>query len=1085
MGVVDPSWPLLPVRGNFTDPLREQALLLSQSNDCTGTAAEVCAYSLLLGQAVTGGDAVAVASWLRVVQGPGGGSPVAVGAGDLDGVLDPRGFPKDEVVVAHRAADGTLQVAVLDYNAAPGVVVETGPGVALPQIGTAAAGPGSLGVGVGDFDADGQNEIAVLWQGGGCPAAPASSTAPPCLSAPHLSVLRYTNTGRTRSVAVLQPDAALPAADGAGSAVRRMGFQTAVDDFDGQGRDLLAVSYLTTAPALAVLGFARGDSTFTVDRWGFSAGAFADQTYCPASGSGCPAVADGTPPQLAAGLFWYDEPSGHGLGRRQLAQLAAHNGSTGAGDVALQVFDVDFDYSDCAPPAPCPLTLTGLLGSTAGVPGQPGTPWTVGSGYYETAGAFPAAPALSLAAGSFQGLVLNPTEPGQVPWALAVGISGQQGANATSAVDVVRLSGSALGAFTAASKFAAESSAAAATYGPPPVARVLAYDPAGASLRLGAPLVYTLTGLNVPSSVLQDPPKHLDWFHDPQKQHGSWLQVDRSDAYNLTVKDATTSEYSSQTDTTTSWTIGASVTVNATASGDAKIGGVADAGAGVSVSASVGYQNDKNHDWYTASSSSDTLSTSASTTDDDYVAGTMRTWQVYRYPIVNYALTDTDGNPILGPDGKPRYGVYELTLPGPTVEFQGGARSYDWYQPVHQNGIALSYPPTDSTGKVALDPSTLGPPVTLQGERRDAGDAAPAPVQPRLPRGRHRLLGGADHRADHRQRQHHPDERHPLRERRRRRGGMGEGQPRRRRGGRLRRRRRQVRKLQQLGLAQHLQHQHHLHQHLHPAAGLRRPAQLGLRRGHRLLHRPPWDLPRRPRRRPHGQRRRQRILEALLRREAGPGAQPPQPDAAGLQRQGQHHRHPAVGLLGRPAADPGRLGPAPGPRPRRPDRVDDRRRHVRHPGGRRHAAAPGARPQLQPGHPGPGRPGGVWAVRRNGDDTANAGAPFRLSQAPVYLDTIPALGWAPANFLWSTAGMAPTGATTYRIFVIVARNDPANPNDPWNNVVHAWADRYDDPATVDGTPPDSAPPPATGWSTPSPGSWRRSRPARTSRAGSR
>ena len=102
-----------------------------------------------------------------------------------------------------------------------------------------------------------------------------------------------------------------------------------------------------------------------------------------------------------------------------------------------------------------------------------------------------------------------------------------------------------------------------------------------------------------------------------------------------------------------------------------------------------------------------------------------------------------------------------------------------------------------------------------------------------------------------------------------------------------------------------------------------------------------------------------------------------------------------------------------------------------------------------------GVPVEFWAVPRNGNDTANAGAPFRLNQAPIYLDTIPALGWVPANFLWSTTGMATGGApTTYRIFVIVARNDPANPNDPWNNVVHAWADRYDDPATVDGTPPD-------------------------------
>ena len=67
---------------------------------------------------------------------------------------------------------------------------------------------------------------------------------------------------------------------------------------------------------------------------------------------------------------------------------------------------------------------------------------------------------------------------------------------------------------------------------------------------------------------------------------------------------------------------------------------------------------------------------------------------------------------------------------------------------------------------------------------------------------------------------------------------------------------------------------------------------------------------------------------------------------------------------------------------------------------------------------------------------------------------IPALGWVPANFLWDTSGKAPFGAQLYRIFVIVARNDPSlGATDPWNDVVHAWADRYDDdPATVDGTP---------------------------------
>ena len=98
-----------------------------------------------------------------------------------------------------------------------------------------------------------------------------------------------------------------------------------------------------------------------------------------------------------------------------------------------------------------------------------------------------------------------------------------------------------------------------------------------------------------------------------------------------------------------------------------------------------------------------------------------------------------------------------------------------------------------------------------------------------------------------------------------------------------------------------------------------------------------------------------------------------------------------------------------------------------------------------------GVPVEFWAVARDAADENNVGSPTRLGA--VTLGTIPALGWVPANFLWDTSGKAPFGAQLYRIFVIVARNDPSlGAADPWNDVVHAWADRYDDPATVDGTP---------------------------------
>ena len=727
------------------------------------------------------------------------------------------------------------------------------------------------------------------------------------------------------------------------------------------------------------------------------------------------------------------------------------------GDVALQVFDVTFDFSACAPSAPCKMALTGLLGSSAGGTGQYGTPWTVGTGYMESAGGYPATPALSLAAGSFQGLVLNPTDPSQVPWELAVGISGLQGFSATSMVEVVRLSGSALGAFTAGSMFVAESSSVVVEAGVAPAARVLAYDPAGESLRLGAPLVYTLTGLNVPSFVLQDPPKHLDWFYDPQQKHGSWLNVDRSDSLNLTVTDSKTSEYSSQTDTTTSWTIGASVTVNVTAEAEAGFGKLGDVGAAASVSASVGGSYDHNHDWYTANSSSSTLSTTESTKDDDYLAGTLRTWQVYRYPIVNYALTDTNGHPILGPDGKPRYGMYEITLPGAIVPFNGGGRNFSWYQPPHENGNALSYPPLDpSTGAVALDPSDLGKPVTLKGSGGSGGAPLTLP-QPLI--NKPYLVDPTGYTVE-------------------------------------------------LSIAQidgggdTTQTSGTFSQSVDADAGAFGKVNVGVAEADACADvdvkfdnsnswgsltnttnsttstntftltqdgaaQPSWaygaatayytDSP-----------STYRVAHAVDLLASADGKESWRQYYAGRP-------DPALNLPGRMQLG---FNPADGKFDLPQWVSSDARQQIRgawalrpdaaH-GGQSKSMAAGAvasNPvdgdtlQLQVrvhnyslDTPALGVPVEFWAVRRNAGDTANAGAPFKLTNGPVYVDSIPPQGWAPASFLWSTAGMAPTGVQLYRIFVIVARNDPQNPNDPWNDVIHAWADRYDDPATVDGTPP--------------------------------
>ena len=237
-----------------------------------------------------------------------------------------------------------------------------------------------------------------------------------------------------------------------------------------------------------------------------------------------------------------------------------------------------------------------------------------------------------------------------------------------------------------------------------------------------------MTGHHVPTFILQDPPKHLDWFYDPQQKHGSWLNVDRSNSLNLTVTDATTSAYSSQTDTTTSWTIGASVTVNVTASAEAGVNGRR---------RRRGRAQRQRHGRGPVRPQPRLVHREQLVRHAQHQRVDERRRPPRRHrahlaglPLPHrqlHAQGHQTGTRCLGPDGQPQYGFYEITLPGATVPFgPGGGRAFgDWYQPLHQNGNALSYPALDAaTGLVPLDPGTLGPPVTLAGSDAN-GDTPP------------------------------------------------------------------------------------------------------------------------------------------------------------------------------------------------------------------------------------------------------------------------------------------------------------------------------------------------------------------------
>ena len=234
---------------------------------------------------------------------------------------------------------------------------------------------------------------------------------------------------------------------------------------------------------------------------------------------------------------------------------------------------------------------------------------------------------------------------------------------------------------------------------------------------LGAPLVYTLTGITSPSYILQDPPKHLDWFYDPQQKHGSWLQVDRSDSLNLTVTDSHHSAYSSQTDTTDQLDDRGLGHRQRHRQRRGRIGGrrrrrgraqrqrlgrgpVRQEPRLVHREQLVRHaQHQRVHD-----------RRRLHRRDDAHLAG---------LPLPHRRLRPhghgREADPGAGREAP--YGLYELTLPGPTVQFQrGGAllRLVPAGAPERQRPL-LPRRLDSTTGLVALDPSTLGPPVTLQG----------------------------------------------------------------------------------------------------------------------------------------------------------------------------------------------------------------------------------------------------------------------------------------------------------------------------------------------------------------------------------
>lgn len=216
-----------------------------------------------------------------------------------------------------------------------------------------------------------------------------------------------------------------------------------------------------------------------------------------------------------------------------------------------------------------------------------------------------------------------------------------------------------------------------------PAVATVALDADGDSYRLGPPahiVVEDLVGLDC---VLKEPPKHADFLpKDPKNWDGDWKMFNVSYYPQIHVKFEDENEQTVETSSkkTSDWDLGAEVKASVEGSESAGLPGIkVSLSQEVTATASYDYEGHR-EDWESGYGTRSTAVT-MTTNDDDILYGTIKTLDIWRYPIIG--ILDDQGNQVF----------QEIILPGPSTKFNGGGtRHWDWYQPPHQNHNLLSYP---------------------------------------------------------------------------------------------------------------------------------------------------------------------------------------------------------------------------------------------------------------------------------------------------------------------------------------------------------------------------------------------------------
>ncbi len=212
----------------------------------------------------------------------------------------------------------------------------------------------------------------------------------------------------------------------------------------------------------------------------------------------------------------------------------------------------------------------------------------------------------------------------------------------------------------------------------------LAFDPAGASYYLGAPVHIVVPKVLSTRYTIEEPPKHLTCF----EEDGSCTPGNVSAYSDFYVQLSQGQEKILETSSrdTTSWDIGGSVAGSAVQTVSGGFPGIASAEVTTSERVAVGYDYSQITEDTNSTYKETRITSSDSTNSDDQLIYTVQLLDIWRYPV--YGLKTKDAA---------QRGFYEIVLPGNAYEAHAAGGTQDWYQPLHQNKNILTYPQIGAT----------------------------------------------------------------------------------------------------------------------------------------------------------------------------------------------------------------------------------------------------------------------------------------------------------------------------------------------------------------------------------------------------